>query len=146
MRGDDGRLQDVVLVGDVADRLKEKLRELYEGDERADCEHGVAGRVLHHAVAAVPDDERDADRADQINEREEDRVVEDRFDVRAPVVVVNLVELPERLRLAVENLYGLRARQVLLQEGIDAREARADEVVAASRVLPKPGGRGEEHD
>src|SRR5205814_5311137 len=138
VRGDDGRVKNVVLVGDVAYGLEEKLRELYEGDERADGEHGVSGRVLHHAVAAVPDDERDADRADQVNEREEDGVVEDRLDVRAPVLVVDLVELPKRLRLAVENLHGLRARQVLLQEGVDARQPRADEVVAASRVPSEP--------
>jgi hypothetical protein len=58
--------------------------------------------------------------------------------VRAAVVVVDIVELPERLLLAIENLHGLRARDVLLQEGVDARQLRAYEVVAAARVLAEP--------
>ena len=43
MRGDERRLEDVVLVRDVADGLEEPLRILDEGDERADGEHVVPG-------------------------------------------------------------------------------------------------------
>src|SRR6185437_2280213 len=79
MRCDDRGLQHVVLVGDVANRLKQHLRILNERDEGAECEHGMQGRVLHHSIAAVPDEQRVADRADQIDEWEEDRVVKDRI-------------------------------------------------------------------
>src|ERR1044072_2769942 len=54
------------------------------------------------------------------------------------------VKLAARLSLAVENLHGLRARDVLLKEGVYARELRAYEVVAAASVLSEPSGRGEE--
>ncbi len=64
MRGDDCGLQYVVLVRDVAYRLKKKLRVLNEGDERAQTENIVDGRVVHDAPAAVPDDDGDADCAD----------------------------------------------------------------------------------
>ena len=64
MRRDDGGLQDVVLVGDVADGLKELLRVLNEGDERAEREQSMLRRVAHHAPAAVPDNQRDADGPD----------------------------------------------------------------------------------
>src|ERR1044072_8888780 len=48
MRRDYRRLQHVVLVRDVANRLKEKTRILDESHQRAEREHRVAGRVLHH--------------------------------------------------------------------------------------------------
>ena len=110
MRRDHRRLQDVVLIRDVADRLKKLLRVLNEGDECAERERLMRGCGLHHAIAAEPDDERNADCADQIHEREEDRVVKDRLDVRVAIVVVQIVKLLERLRFAVEQLHGLRAR------------------------------------
>ncbi|HEV2764374.1 MAG TPA: hypothetical protein VGV38_15445 [Pyrinomonadaceae bacterium] len=120
------------------------LRVLDEGDERAQGKHLALGRVLQDQPAAPPDDERDADRADEVNEREEDGVVKNRVNVRAPVVVVDVGELAEADRLAVENLHGLRARDVLLQEGVDARQLRANQVVAAPRVLAEPCRRREQ--
>ena len=70
MRRDDRRLKHVVLVGDVANRLEQRLRILDEGDERAEREHSLPGVFCITRSAAVPDDERDADRADEIDERE----------------------------------------------------------------------------
>jgi hypothetical protein len=55
----------------------------------------VARRVLHHAITAVPDDQRDADRADQIDEREEDCVIKDRVEVRSSILLVVVVKLAE---------------------------------------------------
>src|SRR5215813_2133376 len=49
MRSNYCRLQHVVLVRDVADGLKQRLRILDECHERAQGQHGMTGRVLHHA-------------------------------------------------------------------------------------------------
>ncbi len=138
MRRDDRRLQHVVLVGNIANRLKQRLRILDERDERAEREHRVARRVLHHAITAIPDDQRDADRADQIHERKEDCVIKDRVDVRASIFVVDVIESAQRLRFRVEDLDRLRAGKVLLQKRIDARDARAHEVVTSARAAAKP--------
>src|SRR5205085_7682452 len=68
MRRDHRRLQHVVLIRDVADRLKELLRVLNESDERAERERLMRARRVQDAIAAEPDDECDADSADQIHE------------------------------------------------------------------------------
>ena len=93
MRRDDCRLEHVVLVRDIANRLKQSLRILNKRNEGAEGQHCIAGRVLHHAITAVPDDEGDADRANEIYEREEDGVIKDRVDVGSAILLVDLVEL-----------------------------------------------------
>ena len=66
----------------VADRLKQEIRILYESDERAERQHRVCGRALHYPIAAEPDNQSDADRADEIDKREKDGIVKDRVDIR----------------------------------------------------------------
>ncbi len=100
--------------------------------------------VLHDAISAVPDDQSDADRADQIHEREEDGVVKDRVDIGASILVVDSFKSRQRLRFGVEDLHCLRARKVFLQESIDARETRAHHVVTFARALAKPRRRAEQ--
>ncbi len=78
-------MQHVVLVGNVADRLKQKSGVLNERNQRAQTQ-----RVTHDAITAVPDNQRDAHRADEVDERKKDRIVEDRFDVRIAMLVVDL--------------------------------------------------------
>ena len=67
---------------------------------------------------------------DQLDDRIEDRVVEDRVDVRVAVPRVQPVELLRLRLLAVEELHRGHAGDVLLQEGVDRGDAR-----------PRPGGR-----
>src|SRR5215212_11155508 len=104
----------------------------------------MTGRVLHYAITAVPDDQRYADRSDQIHEREKDCVIKNRIDVRTAIVLVDMVEFAERLCFRVEDLNCLCPGKVLLQEGVDAGDARAHEVVAFARAASKPGGRKKE--
>src|SRR5690349_8218941 len=105
----------------------------------------MARRVLHYAITAVPDDKCDADRADQIDEREEDRVIKDRVDVRSTIFFVDVIELAERLRFRVEDLDRLCTREVFLQKRIDASDTRAHGVVTLARAASKPGSRGKQH-
>ncbi len=101
--------------------------------------------MLHHAIAAVPDNERNADGADEIHQRKKHRVIIDCVDVCFAVVVVDAGKAAQRFLFRIENLHRLRAREVLLQKGIDARDARAHHVIALARAFAKPGGRGEKH-
>ena len=70
--------------------------------------------VLHHAVAAIPDDKGNADGPDEIDKGKKYRIVEYRIDVRAAVVLVNDVKPMDRLRLSVEDLHSLRAGKMFL--------------------------------
>src|SRR4051794_39189101 len=100
--------------------------------------------VLHDAIAAIPNDEGDTDRADQIDERKKDRIVKDRLDVGTAILIVDAIKGAYRLRFSVENLDRLRSGKVFLQERIDPRDARTHQVVALPRAPAKPSGRGEE--
>ena len=105
----------------------------------------MRGRVLHHAIAAKPDDQSDAHRADEVDQREEDGVEKDRVDICFAVILVDCLEATQRFRLRIKDLHGLRAGKVLLQKSVDARDACSDHVIAASRALAKPRGGGPEH-
>src|SRR2546423_593130 len=103
----------------------------------------MAGRVLHHAPAAVPDYERDSYCRDEINEREEDCVIKDGFNVGVAIVVVDVIEAPQRFFFGVEKLNGLRAVKMFLQKCVDARDTCSDHVIAATRPFAKPTRSGE---
>ena len=66
-----------------------------------------------------------ASASQEVDDREEEREDSHRVDVRVEVVLVQLVELAELARFAVEQLHDQHARQVLLQEGVDPRQADA---------------------
>ena len=97
--------------------------------------------MLHHAIAAEPDNECDADRTNEIDEREKDGVIKDRFDVRLAMLVVNSGKPLNGFLFCIEYLNCLGARDVFLQESKDARDARAHRVKTASRTFPKPSRR-----
>ena len=84
--------------------------------------------------AAVPDDHRQRQRADRLDRRIEHRVVEDRVDVRVPMLAIDLVEPLEIEPLAPEQLHGGHARDVLLQEGVDPRDQAAHDAVRLADV------------
>ena len=46
--------------------------------------------MVHDPVSAVPDNQRDAHGADEINQRKEDRIIEDRVDVRFAMLIVDV--------------------------------------------------------
>src|SRR5882724_12616353 len=69
MRRYDSRLQHIVLIRNIANRLEKETRILDEGHQCPQRKHGVSGRVLHHPTTAVPDDQGDAYSADEINQR-----------------------------------------------------------------------------
>src|SRR5262249_54059067 len=141
--GYDGSLKDVVLVADVLNRLPQALGILQESHERADGD-----RVLNHLPAAVPDDRRDADGRDQVHQRVEDRVIKDRVDVGLQVRRVDVGELAEPLLLAIEELNGLSARNVLLRECVQPRDLGPNLAEAFARPPTEPGGGRDEqrHD
>ena len=94
---------------------------------------------LHDTIAAIPDDQRNPDCPDEINQRKEDRVVEDRVEVGLAIVAIDYIKLVQRLRLSIEDLNCLRAGKMFLQKCIDARNSRPDHVVTAPRTFAKPG-------
>src|SRR5690242_3438318 len=95
-------------------------------------------RVLHYSITTVPNNQRDPDGSNKINQRKENCVIVNRFDVRPTMVIVDLVELSQRLRLSVEDLNRLRASEMLLKKRIDPRDPGSHHVVTFTRTLPKP--------
>src|SRR4030095_4684605 len=102
-------------------------------------------RVLHNAIAAVPNDQGNAHRTDKVNEGKENRVVKDRIDVGTTMVVMSRIKFPQRLCLGIEDLHSLRARNVLLQKRINPRYARTNHVVTLSGAATKPCRGSKQH-
>src|SRR6185503_5496528 len=142
MRGDHCRLKHVVLIRNIANRLEEKTGILDEGHQRTQREHGVPWRVLHYAVAAIPNYQCNASCADEINQRKEDRVVKNGIDVGFAIIRIDLAKLCNRLGFGVENLNGLGAGEMFLKKGVNASDARSYHVVPFARAYAKPGGGG----
>ncbi len=81
------RLHDVVFVGEIPDRPPEHLVELEKGHHGPDG-HGAAERL----DTRIPHNEPNSDRADQVNARIEDCIVENRLDVGVPMEPVDYLE------------------------------------------------------
>ena len=79
-----------------------------------------------------------ARRRHRFDRRVEHRVVEDRLDVGVAVAAVDRLEALEVQRLAAEQLHRRHAGQVLLQEGVDARDPAADAAVRLADVTAEP--------
>src|SRR4029079_8949230 len=90
-----GRLQHVVLVGDIANRLKQKSGILNESDQCSQCQYCVARRFLHYPITAIPDDQSNSYRTNEIHKGKENSVVKDRFNVCPSVVGVYLIEFTQ---------------------------------------------------
>ena len=92
----------------------------------------------------VDQDERGGDGGQQLDRRVEDRVVEDRLHVGVVVPAVDGGEGLAVPRLAAEQLHHRHAREVLLEEGVDARHPPARLAEGPPRALAEPVGEGEE--
>jgi hypothetical protein len=126
-------LQDVELLGQVADRPEEALRILQECHQRTERE-----RVLDDEAAADPDHQRRRQGADQLDRRVEHGVIEDRLDVGVAVPAIDLVEGLEVARLTAVQLHGAHAGDALLQEGVDAGDPGADAAIGLAHVAAEP--------
>ena len=121
-----------VLQHEIAYRIEEELQLQREGDQRGDFHLAV-----QHAIAAVRDDERHADRDDHLDRGRDCGGEAAGIDVRAQVLFVDRVEALGVFVLAREALDDADAGDVLLQVRVDDgdRLAHADES-AARIVLP----------
>ncbi len=79
-------LEEVVFLGEVLDGAKETLCVLKEGGHDSDGNHSV-----HALGSAVPNDQREGERSEELNDRKEERVVRDGAEVSLQVVPVHLV-------------------------------------------------------
>jgi hypothetical protein len=91
----------------------------------------------HDLAAAVPDDQRDRDRAHQFEDREEERVVVDRLEIGVAVPGVEHMEGVEVPALPVEDLHGAHAAQILVEEGVEPRQPRADVTKRPAHLRPE---------
>ncbi len=101
-------LQDVELLGQVADGPEEALRVLQERDERSQREHVAA--IGDDASPSHPENQRRRQRSDELDGRIEDGVVEDRLHVGVTMPAVDLVKGVEVTLLAPVQLNGRHAR------------------------------------
>src|SRR5437667_10495799 len=97
--------------------------------------------MLHHSVAAKPNNQCNADRANKIYQRKKDGIIKDRVDVCFAMLVIDLSKAPQGLFFRIEDLHSLRSRNVLLKKSKDARNARTHHIKAAPRAFAKPGSR-----
>ena len=133
-------LEQVVLVGQVLNRAEEAARVVQEGGEHADRDG-----PSDHCAAPVPDDQRERHRGQLLDHREEQRIVPDRPEVRAQVVLVEALEALQVGVLAVEELHDADAGEALLQEGVHAGQTHPDVTVGAPDPRPEDeGGPGHE--
>ncbi len=122
VRRDNRGLQNIKFIGQIADRLKKLLRILHESDDHADCQKfAVRRNSRQNLITAEPNDERDADCADEIHERIKNRVIINRFDIGVAIIVVNVVKTALRFGFGVEKLNGLRAGNMFLQKSVEFR-------------------------
>src|SRR5207253_10428149 len=96
--------QHIEFIRDDANWLKQKSRILNKGDQCAETQ-----RVLHHAVTTEPYNQCNAHGANEINQREKDRIIKNRVDVGFAMLVVDFRKAAQRLGFGVEDLHGLRA-------------------------------------
>ena len=122
------RLHDGVFGREVADRHEEALHVLDERHQRAEGE-----RAAEDLAAAVPDDHRERERADRLDDREQRRLVDVRGVVGDAELVVQPVEAALTGALAGKQLDDRHARQRFLEIGVEARQAVADVAVVAPR-------------
>src|SRR5437899_6647606 len=138
MRSDHSALQNVVLIRNVANRLKQKAGVLNERNQSAKRQHRVRRRVVHHAISAIPNDQRDSDSADEINQRKKYGVIKNCVDVCVAMFVVNTLKALNGFRFGIKDLNRLRAGKMFLKKSVNSGDARANKVVTTARVSAKP--------
>ncbi len=135
-----GLLHHRVLRGEIANGGEELAQVFDEGDQHAEGQ-GAGG----DAHAAVPQQPRHRDRADGLDDGVERGVGGDGPRVGPPVVAVDGVELGGDLAFLGEGLDDLHARQVLLQEGVHARQLHANLAKRVAHPAPEIAGDSEQH-
>jgi hypothetical protein len=100
-------------------------------------------RTLQNGAAAVPDDECQGDRREQLDGREEQSVVGDGPQVRLEIVVVDVPEGVEIGVFAVEQLNDAHTRDPLVQERVDPCQPDTDVPVGLANPGPEEERRHE---
>ncbi len=101
-------------------------------------------RVLHHAITAVPDDQRDTRGDDDVYRRKEDCVVENRIEICFAKIAINALEFVQFVLFTIEQLDYRHARESFLQKRADARDVSAHRAKRTARTQSKPGRYGDE--
>ena len=135
-----GPLKDVELLGEIADGTEELLGVLYEGDEPPERE-----RTEEDLASSVPDDESEGDRAQNLHDGIEDRIVQDRLQIRVGMLAVELAVLAELAIFLTKELHDPHADDVLLDEGVEHRDPCADLPIDDPYASLEDQGHGEEH-
>jgi hypothetical protein len=93
-------------------------------------------RALQNQAAAVPQQEADRDRAENLDDGEEDRVIAYRLEEHVAIARVDLAKALVQLRLLPERLNGGRAGDALLQTGIEPRQHEPAFAIDLTRPSP----------
>ena len=92
---------------------------------------------MQDAIATGPIDERDGGKAQKLHRGIEKRVGQNGVAPGEHIVAVALGEFVHGLALAIEKLHDAHARDVFLEEGVDACDGRADAAVGVANVVAK---------
>ena len=104
-----GRLHDVVLLGQIADRLIHTLNILDEGDDDAGLD-----RLLQNQSSPVPEEQTEGQRAKDLDDRKKHRVVLHAAQQDIAIAVIDVLEAVVHLRLLAESLNSSDSGDVLL--------------------------------
>ena len=115
---------------EVLDGAPEALRVLDERDEDADGD-GAA----QHAATADPDDQGDGDGGEHLDRGIVEGVGEDCVFESDQVGAVDRFEVVEGALLPAEELHDAHAGDVLLGEGVDARDGGANAAVGVAHTV-----------
>src|SRR4051812_6019180 len=87
--------------------------------------------------AAVPNDQRECDTRKQFNCGIEYSIVEHRADIRVGMLTVDLLELPEHVRLSTKELHCDHAGEMLVEERVHPCEQHSNLSIRVSSFLSK---------
>lgn len=103
-----GRLEDVVLLGKILQRLKETPHQLQEG------RHGADGqRFTFDQHARCHQQTGQCQCGEKLDGREIQRVIRDRFQLSIEMPLIERLETGDLTRFPTEELYNANARQAL---------------------------------
>ncbi len=138
LRRDGGRLHDGELRRGVTDGQVEALRVLHERHQDPEGQ-----RAVEDLEAAPPEEGRHHDGAERLGDGVERRLQPDAAELRLPVALAQLTELPAPRRLAPEELDDRHARDRFLELRVQVRQAGPHVPVGAPDRPPEGHG---DHD
>ena len=130
LRCSHGGLQDVEFLAEVLNGPEEALGIHCEFDKHADGEG-----AMKYAITSVPENQSNGGKAQEFHRGVKERVGQDGVAPGKHVVVIAIGKFVLGFCLAIEKLHHAHARDVFLEEGVDAGNGSADAAIGVADVF-----------